>query len=158
MVENTTCEYWCKYDVWNRFCSRFLPNWRRTTSGISYPCSNVSIFCFEAFAWASIAIAACWIICCLARSVVSAAKSASNIRPLAALKLILIFVKFDKVASSLLDAMQRATRDLLIYAIAWSFMVTVSDASEAEVSSAVPTWIFAATIELMLTPPMKTKI
>ena len=25
MVENTTCEYWCKYDVWNRFCSRFLP-------------------------------------------------------------------------------------------------------------------------------------
>ena len=26
MVENTTCEYWCKYDVWNRFCSRFLPN------------------------------------------------------------------------------------------------------------------------------------
>ena len=27
MVENTTCEYWCKYDVWNRFCNRFLhPN------------------------------------------------------------------------------------------------------------------------------------
>ena len=26
MVENTTCEYWCNYDVWNRFCSRFLPN------------------------------------------------------------------------------------------------------------------------------------
>ena len=26
MVENTTCEYWCKYDVWNRFCRRFLPN------------------------------------------------------------------------------------------------------------------------------------
>ena len=25
MVKNTTCEYWCKYDVWNRFCSRFLP-------------------------------------------------------------------------------------------------------------------------------------
>lgn len=20
MVENTSCEYWCKYDVWNRFC------------------------------------------------------------------------------------------------------------------------------------------
>ena len=27
MVENTSCEYWCKYDVWNRFCNRFLhPN------------------------------------------------------------------------------------------------------------------------------------
>ena len=24
MVENTSCEYWCKYDVWNRFCNRFL--------------------------------------------------------------------------------------------------------------------------------------
>ena len=27
MVENSSCEYWCKYDVWNRFCNRFLnPN------------------------------------------------------------------------------------------------------------------------------------
>ena len=24
MVENTSCTYWCKYDVWNRFCNRFL--------------------------------------------------------------------------------------------------------------------------------------
>ena len=37
------------------------------------------MFCFDALALASIAVAACWSICCLAKFLVSAAKSASSI-------------------------------------------------------------------------------
>ena len=62
-----------------------------------YPCSRLSTFCFDALAWASMAVDACCRIWFFASWVVSKAKSAPSIPPLAADKLAEILVRLFTV-------------------------------------------------------------
>ena len=62
-----------------------------------YCCSKLRMFCLEALACASIAVAAWLRICSLANCVVSSAKSASSMPPLAADRLAEMLVRFFTV-------------------------------------------------------------
>ena len=68
-----------------------------------YPVISLRVVFFEAFACASIAVAACIKICARANLAVSAAKSASSTCPFALSKLAFMFCKFEIELSKRLE-------------------------------------------------------
>ena len=83
-------------------------------------CSKLRTFCFEALAWASIAVEACCRIWFFARLVVSRAKSASSMPPRAAERLVEMLVILETVWLSRLEIAPSSDRCVLTLLIAVS--------------------------------------
>jgi len=88
------------------------------------------MFCFEALACASIAVAAWLRICSLASCVVSSAKSASSIPPLAADRLAEMLVRLLTVWLKRLDTAPSSER--------WMFTVVIAASILAVAARALP--------------------
>ena len=88
------------------------------------------MFCFEALACASIAVAAWLRICSLASCVVSSAKSASSIPPLAADRLAEMLVRLFTVWLKRLDTAPSSER--------WTFTVVMAVSILAVAARALP--------------------
>ena len=99
-----------------------------------YCCSKLRMFCLDALACASIAVAAWLRICSLASCVVSSAKSASSIPPLAADRLAEIFVRLLTVWFRRLDTAPSSERWMFTVFIAASILATEARALSPDTS------------------------
>ena len=99
-----------------------------------YCCSKLRMFCLEALACASIAVAAWLRICSLANCVVSSAKSASSMPPLAADRLAEMFVRLLTVWLKRLETAPSSERWMFTVVMAVSILATAARALPPDAS------------------------